>query len=151
MDILELIDLGARNVAEHDESLQLRASAELFLDLYAPYSGCRVMAASPHAERVLGAAMIIDPNLQGGGVESTIILDVNIASGTLMARAVKRLRDAGNTNPIVGIVLNSLMGQLFEWQVPGMSQLIVSHSLVRGQSVTWKPGYCGEDGVLLTG
>lgn len=151
MDILELIDLGARKAAEHDESTKLRASAELFLDLYAPYRGSRVMAASPQAERVLGAAMMIDPTLRGGGLESTIVLDVSIASGTSMSRAVKRLRDSGNARPVVGIVLNSLMGQLFEWQVPGMSHLVVPGSLVSAQSIDWKPRDSGQDSVLLTG
>lgn len=151
MDILEVVDAGSRAVALHDGPARLRASAELFLDLYAPYKGSSVIASSPGAERVLGAAMMLDSSIRAGTTANTVILDVNIASGTLMSRALKRVRDAGNSGPIIGIVLNSLVGQLFEWEIPGISHLIVANSSAPDQLIGRETSYSSKDRVMLAG
>lgn len=125
MDILELIETGDANVAIHDLSTPLRASAEAFLRTYDSYVGYSVVAASPHAERVLGAAMILRPEINAVADGRTLILDVNVASGTLMARAARRLRDRGNSSNLVGVALHALVGPGWDWDIDGLTDLVV--------------------------
>lgn len=125
MDILDIINAGESWVIAHDDPSVLRSSALKFLALYAPFRGRHIMAASPQAERVLGAAMILDPDLNAGRAGSVVILDVNLASGTLISRAVSRLRDSGNSRPPTAIVLNALVRQPKDWAIPGLESLVL--------------------------
>lgn len=125
MDLLELIESGAANVSHHDQSRALRMSAEAFLRVYDSYSGYSVVAASPHAERVLGAVMMLRPEVDATGHGRTLIIDVNVASGTLMARAARRLRDRGNASSLVGVALHSLVGAPLDWDIDGLTDLVV--------------------------
>ncbi|MGF9648864.1 hypothetical protein AAIH32_12865 [Pseudarthrobacter oxydans] len=125
MDILDIINAGKSRVIVHDDPSMLRSSALKFLALYAPFRGRHIMAASPQAERVLGAAMILDPDLHAGRAGSVVILDVNLASGTLISRAASRLRDSGNSCPPTAIVLNALVHHPKDWAIPGLESLIV--------------------------
>lgn len=47
--------------------------------------------------------------MHGNSDGPSIVFDVNFASGTLLARAARRLRDHGNQSPLVGVVLNLLV------------------------------------------
>lgn len=125
MDILELIEAGDANVAVHDQSTPLRVSAEAFLAVYDAYLGYSVVAASPHAERVLGAAMMLRAEISAAGHGPTLILDVNVASGTLMARAARRLRDRGNTSVLIGVALHSLVGPRLDLHVDGLTDMVI--------------------------
>jgi hypothetical protein len=109
MDILEALNRASENAANLDDAVYLQKAAEEFLGAYAAFEGYEVVAASSVAERVLGAAMMLKPALSMAGRGRTVIFDVNIASGTLMARAARRLRQAGNSEDLVGIALHSLM------------------------------------------
>ncbi len=51
---------------------------------------------------------MLAPEIHGDGSGPSIVFDVNYASGTLLARAARRLRDRGNDSLLVGIVLNAL-------------------------------------------
>jgi hypothetical protein len=125
MDILELIDRGTANVALHDQSRRLRASAEAFLTVYDSYPGYSVVAASPQAERVLGAVMMLRPEVNATGHGRALIFDVNVASGTLIARLARRLRDTGNTNSLVGVALHSLVGARLDLKIEGLTDLVI--------------------------
>jgi hypothetical protein len=150
MDILDVIIRGARSVADNDDSTSLRHSAEQFLRVYARFHGYRVVAASPQAERVLGAAMMLSPEIRGGVYGHTVIFDVNIASGTLLARAARRLRDSGNRDRLVGIALHSLVGEARDWATADLSELVVA-DLVGSHSGLRKPAERRDDGVVLAG
>lgn len=125
MDILDLLDAGVAQVALHGNSRCLRASAEAFLRVYDSHRGYSVVAASPQAERVLGAVMVLRPEFNATGSGRTVILDVNVASRTLIARAVRRLRDQGNTGPLLGVALHSLVDGRLDCDIDGLAGLVV--------------------------
>ncbi|MFC7593694.1 hypothetical protein ACFQU3_00100 [Terrabacter sp. GCM10028922] len=151
MDILELIQRGEQNVASHDYSNCLREAAERFLGAYAPFEGFSVVAASPQAERVLGAAMMLKPDLCAGGQGRTVVLDVNIASGTLLARAARRLRDRGNEQVLVAVALYTLASDAHEWEVPDVSQVVIAGNDESQQSALWECAETGDHCVVLAG
>jgi hypothetical protein len=128
MDILDVLRHGAANTSAQADSTTLRACAEIFLDAYRPFIGYDVVAASPTAERVLGAAMMLRPTLKAIGAGPTVILDINIASGTLVARAARRLRDNGNSSTLVAVVLNALV-ETSRWDVPEIEQVVVADAV----------------------
>ena len=68
------------------------------------------------------------------GHGSTVVLDVNIASGTLLARAARRLRDRGNEHVLVGVALYSLTSDPREWDLPEVSQVVIAGGDVSQQS-----------------
>jgi hypothetical protein len=129
MDLLALMNRGSENAARLDDAVYLQKAAEEFLGAYAMFEGYDVVAASSIAERVLGAAMMIRPELSGAGRGRTVIFDVTIASGTQMARAAQRLRHAGNTNELVGIALHTLACcEDTKAGVEDLAQLVIAHS-----------------------
>lgn len=109
MDLVTIMNRGSAVVRENDAADNLRRCAESLVRAASEYVGFGVVAASPQAERVLGAAMMLAPTLHGDDSGPAIIFDVNYASGTLLARAARRLRDRGNESQLVGIVLNPLI------------------------------------------
>ncbi len=108
MDMVEVLNRGNRIVAEHDSPAALVRSAELVLDALADYPGYGVVAVSAAAERVLGAMMVKSPAVRVGGTGDLLIFDVNIASGTLLARAADHLRRAGHAGAIVAVAVHAL-------------------------------------------
>jgi hypothetical protein len=150
MDILDLIDQGVRRVAANDDAARLRRSAEHFMRAYGEYAGYSVVAASPHAERVLGAAMMLQPDLQAGGAGDTVILDVNVASGTLIARAARRLRDAGNRGQLVAVALHSLVDDMDQLTIADVARLVVADE-VRGQSLDKEHAQSRDHCVVFAG
>jgi hypothetical protein len=128
MDLLDLLNSSSQLAADLDDAVCLQKAAEEFLGAYAAFDGYDVVAASPVAERVLGAAMMLRPALSGSARGRTVIFDVNIASGTLMARAARRLRHAGNSAQLVGIALHSLIGGgLDEKGLGELAELVIAH------------------------
>lgn len=125
MDLAELLLHGDRNVRAHDASSELEASAKSFLDCVAGWDAFTVEAASPAAERVLGAAMMLSPTLRGGRSSRTVILDVNIASGTLVANAARRVRESTESEWLIAVVINSLTDVDMRWSIDGVDSLFV--------------------------
>lgn len=125
MDLVELMRNGDSNVRAHDSSSGLALSARLFLDCVAGWDEFTVEAASPHAERVLGAAMMLDPNIRGGCSTRTVVLDVNIASGTLVANAARRVRSAVRPEWLIAVVINTLTDVDMRWNIEGIDSLFV--------------------------
>ncbi|WP_328813786.1 hypothetical protein [Rhodococcus sp. NBC_00297] len=85
-----------------------------------------LMAANPRSERLIGAAMMLDPSIRADLSGNTIILGINIASGTQLARAAAKIRLLGNRSVVVGIVVNSLSPDWAEWKVPEVDSLFVT-------------------------
>lgn len=138
MDILDLINRGSQTVESLNRSECLRDAAESFLGIFSTFEGFGVVAASPQAERVLGAAMILRPDLHSGSGGRTVILDVNIASGTMLAQAARRLREAGNVDELIGVALHALTERETEWVLPDLSQLIVADRPAARHSRGWE-------------
>lgn len=150
MDILNLIQSGVAEVALHEQSKSLRSSAESFLAVYDSYRGYSVVAASPQAERVLGAVMMLRSEVHSTGQGRTVIFDVNVASGTLMARAARRLRDEGNSSSLVGVALHSLVGAKLDWDIDGLTDLVVV-DLLETASRSRQASECRASWVNLAG
>lgn len=127
MDVVELIAAGVRNIEKHDESAALRDAAERFVNAYQDFAGRGVVAASPQAERVVGAAMMLAPHLIcRHGPAGVVVVDVNVASGTLIARAARRIRESGEQGDVVAIALNSLVADAGALRISGVSQVVVA-------------------------
>lgn len=128
--LLDAITSGNSNVRELDDpSLLRRHVDELMTVRREHFEGFSMCAATAPAERVIGAAMMLDPTVRADGVGDTVIVGVNIASGTQIARAATRLREAGNDGVLIGIVLNALIPEwrlgAAEWTVPEVDALFV--------------------------
>lgn len=109
VDLLSIMNHGTAVVHENDSAVALRQCAEVLVRTATTYAGFGFVAASPQAERVLGAAMMLEPTIHGCRNGPSIIFDINYASGTLLARAARKLRDNGNQSSLVGLVLNPLV------------------------------------------
>lgn len=133
MDLIDLLHAGADNVREHDRATELADSARAFLACVSEWENFTVEAASPAAERVLGAAMMIDPRLRGGRSKRTVILDVNIASGTLVANAARRVRDVVDPEWLLAVVINSLTAVDLRGSIEGVDSLLICDGMSAGQ------------------
>lgn len=125
MDLVELMRAGDMNVRAHDSSHSLADSARTFLECVAGWDEFTVEPASPAAERVLGAAMMLDPTIQGGRSPRTVVLDVNIASGTLVANAARRVRETVQPEWLIAVVINTLTDADMRWRIEGVDSLFV--------------------------
>jgi hypothetical protein len=129
MDLAELMRAGDSNVRAHDDSHDLKDSARLFLDCVAGWDNFTVEAASSAGERVLGAAMMLQPALRGGRSARTVILDVNIASGTLVANAARRVRESTEPEWLIAVVVNTLTTSDMRWNIEGVDSLFVCNAI----------------------
>lgn len=145
MDLVDLMRTGDSNVRAHNGSGELRASARLFLSCVEGWGDFTVEAASPAAERVLGAAMMLDSTIRGGRSTRTVILDVNIASGTLVANAARRVRDTVDTEWLIAVVINSLTDVDMRWGIEGVDSLFVC----KVSSDISESGQRGHNGVAI--
>jgi hypothetical protein len=116
---------GSAVVRENDAADHLRRWAEALVRAASAHEGFGVVAASPQAERVLGAAMMLAPTMHGDSSGPSIVFDVNYASGTMLARAARLLRDRGNQSPLVGVVLNPLVDAADEIRVAELDHVHV--------------------------
>lgn len=145
MDLSEMIRLGEASVRAHDAPSELAVSARSFLDCVAGWEGFTVEAASSAAERVLGAAMMLNPAIRGGRSPKTVILDVNIASGTTVSNAARRIRESVDTEWLIAVVITSLSSTDIRWSVPGVDSLFICRTDL-GASERYE---CRENGVLI--
>lgn len=125
MDLIDLLRAGEDKVREHDRASELADSAHAFLACVSEWRNFTVEAASPAAERVLGAAMMIEPRLRAGRSKRTVILDVNIASGTLVSNAARRVREVVDPEWLLAVVINSLTTVDLRWSIEGVDSLLV--------------------------
>jgi len=150
--LLAALDQGRANVRDLDDPAALRGHADALLMVrHSRFSGFGFYAASPNAERLIGAAMMLDPTVCADGSGHTLIVGVNIASGTQIARAATRLRESGNEGVLVGVVLNALIEdwqrEQASWTVPEVDVLLVLDGDER--SVLGELAQRGECGVGL--
>lgn len=145
MDLAQMILRGDDTVRAHDAPSDLASSARSFLACVAGWDSFTVEAASPAAERVLGAAMMLHPGLRAGRSTRTVILDVNIASGTLVANAARRVRETTATEWLIAVVINSLSEVDMRWSIDGVDGLFVCNQLSPGS----KRGQRAHDGFSI--
>jgi hypothetical protein len=131
--LLTAINNGRANVKELDDPTALRRRvADLTMIRQTRFAGHGLYAATPHAERLIGAAMMLDRTIRADGVGDTVIVGVNIASGTQIARAATRLRESGNRGVLVGVVFNALIQKwhydVDAWRVSEVDELLIVDS-----------------------
>lgn len=114
--LLDLVAASERNVNELSDRGRLREAASQVALVANSYGMTRLVAASPAAERLVGAALLMTPGLRAlmysqGGLdldgEPVLVVDVNLASGTGMANAARRARQAG-AGRVAGAALHAL-------------------------------------------
>lgn len=145
MDLIELMHTGDRNARAHDSSAELAASARSFLNCVDGWEDFTVETASPAAERVLGAAMMLDSAIRGGRSVRTVVLDVNIASGTLVANAARRVRETVQPEWLIAVVINALTDADMRWSIEGVDTLFVC----RAASETAERYDGGQYGIIV--
>lgn len=110
-----MIDLPAvfaqadNNYAELDSRAGLEQAAKALIAACGDLRGWQLLAASARAERVVGAAVMIDADASTATSTRVMVVDVNTVSGTLLARASERARRAG-AERVVGVALHALGG-----------------------------------------
>lgn len=101
--LLDLLSTAERNLARLSDPLALRDAAERVAQVAEGFGASYLVAASGAAERIVGAALVMhsqslchfDTSTLGRGGESVLVVDVNVASGTAMARAADAVRQTG--------------------------------------------------------
>ena len=149
MDILEVLTRGSQNVESLDRPNNVREAAKKLLAVLDNFPNYGVVPASPAAERVIGAAMMLRNSVHSDRGGSLIIFDINIASGTLMARAARRLRDAGTQNELVGVALHAVAPQEAGWRISGLDDLLLVEPVLESTSVMGKLAKCSDGSVML--
>jgi hypothetical protein len=149
MDILEVMTHGSQNVETLGRASNLRETAEKLLRVLDDFPGYGVVAASPAAERVIGAAMMLRNSVHSDRSGSLIIFDINIASGTLMARAARRLRDAGNRSQLLGVALHAIVHQEAGWRISGLDDLLLVEPMLESRSLIGQLTKCGDGSIML--
>jgi hypothetical protein len=97
------------NYAELDSRAGLEHAAKALIAACGDLRGWQLLAASARAERVVGAAVMIDADASTAASTRVMVVDVNTASGTLLARASEKARRAGALE-VVGVALHALGG-----------------------------------------
>ncbi|MEU0790354.1 hypothetical protein ABZ342_09805 [Amycolatopsis sp. NPDC005961] len=130
-DLLEMINLGNRNVDRLSEPGELRAAAEQVSEIAHNHGAATLLAASSAAERIIGAVLVGHADLAHGlhtstqpHPDSVLIVDINVASGTALARAARRARQSG-AERVVAVVLYQLTMELPDPRTWDIDHLIV--------------------------
>jgi hypothetical protein len=113
-DLLELLNAGERNISRLTDPTELRGAAARVLEFARSRGVTSLHAASPAAERVVGAALVSAPDgmdvllsTQQLTAPVALVVDVNLASGTAVAHAARRVRRAG-VDHVLAAVLHQL-------------------------------------------
>lgn len=130
-DLLEAVDAAHSNIERLADPGALRAATEQVM-AFARQCGARsVLAASPVAERLVGALLTSSSGLVGLSPQaaeaslSVLIVDINLASGTTVAQAARRARIAGarHVNAVVLHQLTAVAAQAADCGVDALSVL----------------------------
>ena len=111
-DLLDAVEAAQENIQRLADPVELRNAAGQVVE-FARSSGVRsVMAASPAAERLVGALLSSGEDLVGltgcaSATSAVLLVDVNLASGTALAQAARCVREAGAVR-VLAVVLHQL-------------------------------------------
>jgi len=129
-DLVDIVLKSEVNVEQLADPRLLRSAAEEIGAVATEQGATYLLAASPEAERLVGAALVCSPHLRalsrrlavGVGNEIVLVVDVNLASGTSLARAAKRARRSGAAQ-VTGAVLHAFDGSVGagECQLDGLA------------------------------
>lgn len=114
-DLLGVLAAGERNIDILADGHVLSSLAHAVVAQAQERGAAVLVAASPPAERLVGAALMLAPDTVRGlrGSEAVpadqvvLVVDVNLASGTAMAMTARRVRSQG-ARQVLGVVLHFL-------------------------------------------
>lgn len=114
-DLLGVLAAGERNVDILADGRVLSSLANAVVAQAQEHGAAVLVAASPPAERLVGAALMLAPDTVRGlrGSEAVpadqvvLVIDVNLASGTAMATTARRVRGQG-AGQVLGAVFHFL-------------------------------------------
>jgi hypothetical protein len=111
-DLLDAVEAAQQNIQRLADPVELQNVAGQLVE-FARSSGARsVMAASPAAERLVGALLSSGDEFVGvtrclSAADPVLLVDVNLASGTSLAQAARLVRESGAVR-VLAIVLHQL-------------------------------------------
>lgn len=112
-DLLEAVEVAEENIQRLADPVALRNAAEQVVELARSCGARAVLAASPAAERLVGALLSTSTDLVGLTADIAaasglvLVVDVNLASGTCVAQAARCARQAG-AQQIHAVVLHQV-------------------------------------------
>lgn len=135
MDLAGALAQGGALLDELDDGDALERRARQLLAVACREASCMIVAASPPAERLVGAALALGGGAVRGwtsGADPTVLVcDVMLASGESLIRVATRLRRQG-AERVVALVFSDPFG----WgraRVPGVDALVViEHEVQHG-------------------
>lgn len=132
-DLLAAVGIAQSNIDRLARPDELRAAAEEITKVARAGGAQALLAASPVAERLVGAVLSITNSLVNvGGLPSgnkrVLIVDVNLASGTAVAQAARTARNAG-AQYVQAAVLHQLTSVTASAAACGVDDLIVLSSM----------------------
>lgn len=112
-DLLDAVETARENIQRLADPCALRTATEQVIEFARACGAHTVVAASPAAERLVGALLSSTASLAdlstACGLETgpVLIVDINLASGTALALAARRARKAGALR-VLAVVLHQL-------------------------------------------
>jgi hypothetical protein len=114
-DLLSVLVAGEHNVDVLADGWVLGSLARSVLEQAREGGADVLVAASPSAERLVGAALLLAPDLLRGlrsaecisAEDVVLVIDVNLASGTAMATTAREVRRQG-AHRVLGAVMHFL-------------------------------------------
>ncbi|MEV6006612.1 phosphoribosyltransferase [Streptomyces sp. NPDC051976] len=112
-NLLEAVETAQDNIERLADPGELRAAAEQIMSYARKYEARSILAASPAAERLVGALLseyhqlvALTTHVAGAQAE-VLIVDINLASGMSVAQAARVARTAGAQH-VHAVVLHQL-------------------------------------------
>lgn len=132
-DLLDAVEAAQENIQRLSDPGELRNATDQVIE-FAQACGARaVMAASPAAERLVGALLSSNTCLEAVSAgrsrtsDPVLIVDVNLASGTSLALAARRAREAGALR-VLAVVLHQLTAATADATDCGVEEINVLRS-----------------------
>jgi hypothetical protein len=147
MVLADALARGEVLLAELDDGVALERHATQLLRVLFDEPGAYLLAASPPAERLVGAALILAhggvSGWRPGPARTAVICDVMLASGDSLTRAAARVRRQG-ADRVVAVVLSDPWGWA-QVRVPDVDSIFVL------EAETGVPEVRGHRGLSLVG
>lgn len=140
-DLLAAVGMAQTNIDRLARPDELRAAVEQVTKVAHAFGAQTVLAASPVAERLVSAVILASDDLMGlmddrGTGSKVLIIDVNLASGTSVAKAARTARHAG-ADQIQAAVLHQVTDVAAVAADCGVDELVV---LNKARADSWQAG-----------
>lgn len=112
MDVSDLLRTSHQNIVRLSDAGALRRAAHQIGQIANSQGASSLLAASAVAERLIGATLMLQDASDRGSRpapsdRTVLIVDVNFASGTALARAAQRARRSG-ARQVIAVVMHQL-------------------------------------------